>query len=99
MGSAGSGHADRVRRRVVVTGRVQGVGFRAATARQAVATGLAGFARNQLDGSVVVELEGIPAAVDAIVAWCRTGPRHAEVLDVAVEDVPTVGATTFEVGW
>lgn len=81
----------------MVTGRVQGVGFRASAAREAELAGLSGFARNRGDGSVVVELEGPAVAVDAVLAWCRTGPRWADVVDVTVEDVAAVGSTTFEV--
>lgn len=82
----------------MVTGRVQGVGFRASLAREAEAAGLSGFVRNRVDGSVVVELEGPAVAVGAVLAWCRSGPRWAEVVDVTVEDVAAVGSTTFEVG-
>lgn len=82
----------------MVTGRVQGVGYRASAAREAEAAGLSGFARNRADGSVLVELEGPSADVDAVVAWCRRGPRWAEVVEVTVQDVPAVGSTTFDVG-
>lgn len=82
----------------MVTGQVQGVGYRASAAREAEGAGLSGFARNRADGSVVVELEGPPFAVDTVVAWCRSGPRWAEVADVIVEDVAPVGSTAFQVG-
>src|SRR5689334_13575569 len=58
VGDEMSGDDAVVRRRVVVRGLVQGVGFRASVAREAGRAGLAGFARNQGDGSVLVELEG-----------------------------------------
>jgi acylphosphatase len=84
-----------VRRRVVVRGRVQGVWFRASAEREAAARGVSGFARNDRDGSVLVELEGPAAAVDEVVAWCRIGPPRAEVTSVDVEDVPPLGTKGF----
>jgi acylphosphatase len=91
-------HGDVIRRRVVVTGRVQGVGYRASVAREARAAGLSGFARNRIDGSVVVELEGRPAAVAAVVDWCRTGPSWSEVTGITVQDIETEGSTAFQTG-
>ncbi|HLI73526.1 MAG TPA: acylphosphatase [Acidimicrobiales bacterium] len=73
-----------VRRRVVVHGRVHGVGFRVGCARRARAAGLAGWVRNRADGTVEVAFEGSPEAVDAMVAWCRSGPTMARVTDVEV---------------
>ena len=81
----------------MVTGRVQGVGYRASVAREAEAAGLSGFARNVVDGSVVVELEGSAASVDALLAWCRIGTRWSEVERVAVQEIAPVGSTTFEI--
>jgi acylphosphatase len=89
--------AGVIRRRVVVTGIVQGVGYRAGVARQAVSAGITGFARNRADGSVVVELEGPRDAVAAVERWCRDGPRFAQVSSIDVEDVVPVGSTTFDV--
>ena len=84
-----------VRKRAVVRGRVQGVWFRASAEREAAQRGVGGFARNERDGSVVVELEGDEAAVDAVIAWCRVGPPRAEVSAVEVTTVPTTGARGF----
>jgi acylphosphatase len=75
---------------VTVRGRVQGVFFRDSCARQARARGVAGAVRNRADGSVEARFEGDAEAVAALVAWCRTGPAHAEVTEVdVVEDSPT----------
>lgn len=87
----------RVRRRVVVTGAVQGVGFRASCVRRARDAALGGWVRNMPDGTVEAEFEGTPAAVDALVAWCRVGPPLARVDRVDVEDGEPVGATNFTV--
>jgi len=75
---------DLVRAHVVVTGRVQGVGFRYTTVDQARALGVHGWVRNQPDGSVEVEAEGERAAVEALVRFLHRGPRGAWVEDVAL---------------
>jgi acylphosphatase len=84
-----------VRRRVRVTGRVQGVWYRASAARDAEARGVSGFARNEADGSVLLELEGPPHAVDAVIAWAKVGPPRAEVTGVEVSDVEPQGTRGF----
>jgi acylphosphatase len=71
--------------RVVVSGKVQGVWFRGWTVAQARARGLSGWVRNRTDGTVEAVFAGEPAAVDAMVDACRTGPRLARVDSVAVE--------------
>jgi len=86
----------RVRRRVVVSGRVQGVGFRAATRSQAEARGVAGWVRNRADGSVEAAFEGDPEAVEAIVGFCRKGPPLARVAAVEVSEEPSEGLLRFE---
>ena len=72
------------RARVFVSGMVQGVSFRWYTVQQARARGLGGFVRNLPDGRVEAVFEGPDEAVDAVVAWCRTGPRHARVISIDV---------------
>jgi acylphosphatase len=76
-----------VRRRVVVRGAVQGVGYRWAARDQAAALGVTGFVQNLRDGSVLAEVEGSPASVEAMVAWMRSGPPGARVASVEVDDV------------
>ena len=89
--------ADRVRRRVVVEGRVQGVWFRGATEEQARALGLAGWVRNRADGSVEAVFEGERAAVDAALAFCRRGPPAARVERVVVAEEAPQGVPGFVV--
>jgi acylphosphatase len=72
--------------RVVITGRVQGVGYRAWTERHALRRGLAGWVRNRSDGSVEAVFSGDPQAVDDMLLACRHGPRMAEVAEVATSD-------------
>lgn len=86
---------EAVRRRLVVDGRVQGVFYRASAEREAVVRGLSGFARNERDGTVLVEVEGPPQLVEEFVAWCRVGPSRAVVTRVAVEELEPVGTHGF----
>jgi acylphosphatase len=66
-------------RRIVVEGRVQGVGFRAFTRATAARLGLAGWVRNREDGAVELEAEGEEHSLDALVAALRRGPSAARV--------------------
>ena len=80
---------------VIVTGRVQGVSYRAWTQSEARARGLAGTVRNRDDGSVEAVFSGAPEAVAEMEALCRSGPPGAHVADVTARDggdVPTGGA-------
>ena len=80
-----------------MTGRVQGVSFRWYAQEQALRLGVAGWVRNEPDGSVLLHVEGEDDAVEALVAWCRRGPSMAKVADVAVRDAAPNGATSFEI--
>ena len=71
---------------VVISGRVQGVAFRANCQRQANELGVTGWARNLWDGSVEALFEGPSEAVDAMLLWCRRGPSHAVVTGVEVTE-------------
>lgn len=73
---------------VVITGRVQGVGFRASCQRQAVALGLTGWVRNRRDGAVEALLEGETAAVARMIEWCWEGPAMADVTNVEIASLP-----------
>ena len=72
--------------RLRISGRVQGVGFRAFVADEAEARGLAGWVRNRIDGSVEALIAGEDAIVDDLIAACRRGPRGARVDNIAIED-------------
>ncbi len=67
------------RLRLMVSGKVQGVGFRAFVAREAGRLGLRGFVRNLADGRVEAEFQGQAAAVEAMRFVCRRGPPYARV--------------------
>jgi acylphosphatase len=83
--------------RVLIEGRVQGVGYRAWTAARARELNLAGFVRNKRDGSVEAVLSGEALAVQAMLEQCRRGPSGAAVTAVTIvsEDVPA--GTRFEI--
>ena len=78
--------ADRKIVRVVITGRVQGVWFRAWTIQEASARKLDGWVRNRRDGSVEALFAGPADVVDDMLKACRTGPEAARVADVAVTE-------------
>jgi acylphosphatase len=82
---------------VVVSGRVQGVAFRYATEREATRLGVAGWVRNEPDGSVAGHFEGEPDAVASLLAWCEHGPPAPRVRNVSVRAAVDSGATRFDV--
>jgi acylphosphatase len=86
-----------VRRRLRVTGRVQGVWFRESCREVAARLGVAGSVRNRADGTVEVVAEGPPSEVEALVAWCRSGPPAAEVSGVDVVEEEPEGLIGFRV--
>jgi acylphosphatase len=73
-----------IARRCLVSGRVQGVNFRASAARHARGAGITGYARNLPDGRVEVLAWGSEGAVHEFIAWLRIGPAAAKVGDVEV---------------
>jgi acylphosphatase len=86
-----------IRRRVKVHGRVQGVFFRDSTRERAQAHGVAGWARNMPDGSVEAVLEGEPEAVERVLRFLGSGPPHAEVGEVEVQEEQPEGLEGFSV--
>ena len=81
-----------VRKRLRITGRVQGVAFHASTITAARALGLAGWVANCADGSVEAVAEGDEAGVAALIRWCHHGPPAARVDHVEVTDEPVHSA-------
>lgn len=84
-----------VRRRVVVSGLVQGVFFRDTCRRMATANAVAGWVRNLPDGTVEAVFEGPPDRVEALVSWVRRGPRGAIVEHVEVQEEKHEGLSGF----
>ena len=73
---------------MVISGRVQGVGYRASCQHEAISLGLTGWVCNRWDGAVEALFEGEAAAVDAMVDWCRDGPPMAYVSGVEISVPP-----------
>lgn len=84
------------RRRVLVTGEVQGVFFRDSLREEAERHGIDGWVRNCEDGSVEAVFEGEAVDLEAMVEFCRTGPSHADVDDVEVTSEEPEGLDGFE---
>lgn len=86
-----------VRYMIKVSGRVQGVFYRASTKETADKLGIKGWIRNEPDGSVLIEAEGTPQQMDAFVMWCRQGPQFAHVKQVNQEEKPVQGFQDFSI--
>ena len=76
---------------IIVTGTVQGVGFRYSTKAEAEQLGVTGWVRNVGSDRVEIEAQGEADAVEQLVTWARRGPTYAEVAEVDVSDVGVVG--------
>ncbi|MGB5472586.1 MAG: acylphosphatase [Gammaproteobacteria bacterium] len=85
-------------RRCIVSGRVQGVFFRASTQAQALALGVSGHARNLPDGRVEVLACGAEQDVRSLCAWLQTGPSQARVTAVQCTDVDAAVPAKFTTG-
>lgn len=81
--------------RLIVRGRVQGVGYRAWLAREAARRGLRGWVRNRHDGSVEALLFAPAPTLDDFLAACRTGPAAADVIEVTVREEAVPAADAF----
>jgi acylphosphatase len=88
---------ERIARYIRVTGRVQGVFFRAWARDEAQTVGVSGWIRNCSDGSVEAQLEGEQDAVEELIDLIREGPPGAEVDRVEVEEADREGLSGFEV--
>jgi acylphosphatase len=81
--------------RLRITGRVQGVGYRAWVVEMARRLGLCGWVRNRSDGSVEAHITGGADAVAAMIEACRKGPPAARVADVSVSEAEDDGSVGF----
>lgn len=86
-----------IRAHVLISGRVQGVGYRYATVDTASQLGLTGWVRNLPDSRVEAVFEGAREIVEEMVRWCHSGPPAAVVKSVVVEYEPPEGLRGFEV--
>ncbi len=80
-----------------IFGRVQGVGFRYYTQKKAQELNITGYVRNMPDGSVYIEAEGDPDALEQFVLWCETGPDGERVSNLSKQYSPVMGYTDFEI--
>jgi acylphosphatase len=83
--------------RLIVSGRVQGVGYRQACCQRAQALGLGGWVRNRPDGWVELEAEGCSQVLEQLRIWCESGPAAAQVSSVNASVIPLAGQDWFEV--
>ncbi|MBV9002618.1 MAG: acylphosphatase [Solirubrobacterales bacterium] len=88
---------DRIRRRVTVHGRVQGVFFRDSLRQRANSRHVAGWATNRVDGAVEAVFEGRPDDVERLVEFAKSGPRQAEVESVDVREEDPEGLNGFQI--
>ena len=82
---------------VVISGEVQGVGYRYTMLIMAREAGVSGWVRNRRDGTVEAEVEGTPEQVDEILAWMAEGPPGSNVTDATVKDAEPQGDRGFDV--
>ncbi len=80
-----------------VFGRVQGVGFRYYTEREARRLGISGYVQNRPDGSVYIEAEGEENDMEAFIEWCRSGPPYARVRKIEISELPPLGRIGFTI--
>ena len=82
-------------KRLLISGRVQGVNYREAMRIEAVRLGLTGWVRNRRDGSVEAVVDGAASNVQVMIEWAHRGPPSARVIDVTVSEHPG-SFTSFE---
>ena len=83
--------------RVLVSGRVQGVGYRYSTREQAIALNIVGWVQNLTDGRVEATIQGVAPAIDRMMKWFYEGPPAAEVTGVETKQQPLQTFETFEI--
>lgn len=83
--------------KVKVSGRVQGVYFRASTQKQAKSLGIKGTVKNLDDGSVYIEAEGNKENLDLFISWCKSGPPAARVDDFTCEETEVKHFDSFSI--
>ena len=82
---------------VLISGKVQGVGYRFSTQLKARQLGIRGWVRNLADGKVETVFEGSSSLVEQMVKWCHLGPSAAVVDNVTVEEIEFQGLQKFEI--
>lgn len=85
------------RYKIEVSGRVQGVGYRAFVLRLAESMEIKGFVKNQYDGSVLIEAEGADEKLCLFIERCKTGPGWAHVTGITTNVLPVEGSEHFKI--
>ena len=85
--------------RIRVIGKVQGVFFRASTKEKADVLGIVGWARNESDGSVLIEAEGEESELEEFISWCHSGPPMAVVDELKIESIAVQGFQDFRIAY
>jgi acylphosphatase len=82
---------------IIVSGKVQGVFYRASTEKKAKEIGLAGFVRNEPNGNVYIEAQGTEEQLTEFVKWCKQGPDRARVDEISSKEIPLVEEKSFSI--
>lgn len=90
---------DKIGKTITVSGRVQGVFYRASTMEKAQSLGLRGWVKNMPNGDVQIEAFGEASVVNKLVSWCAEGPPMANVTNVRTEDIPFREEPSFRVSY
>ncbi|MDX1333529.1 MAG: acylphosphatase [Robiginitalea sp.] len=85
------------RKRLTITGKVQGVFYRKSAQARATALGLSGWVKNLENGGVMAEVQGEPFGMEQFIAWCKEGPESARVAGVEIEVVPSKAEKGFRI--
>ena len=88
---------DLLRKKIIVYGRVQGVGFRYFVCSAAKTYKISGYVENEYDGSVLIEAEGEKIYLEAFLDWIRQGDRYIDVRKMDISDLPVSGKKGFTV--
>jgi acylphosphatase len=88
----------KINKQIKISGKVQGVFFRQSTVQKALELGIKGWVKNEPDGSVSVEIEGIPSAMMEMEAWLKHGPPMAKVESLEITDGEVLNYADFLIG-
>ena len=83
--------------KLIIHGKVHGVGFRFSCMEAAYRIGVTGFVKNKKDGTVYVEAEGPEENIEQFIKWCHKGPTWARINKVEIEAGELKGYQTFEI--
>ncbi|GAB4232930.1 MAG: acylphosphatase [Ekhidna sp.] len=86
-----------IARRIQAYGRVQGVFYRASARDKAIELNISGWMKNEPDGSVLIEAEGLAENMEVFTSWCSEGPIMAKVDRLSMEDIPLLNSQGFTI--